>query len=1157
MKKIKRGGITYGKSHAEGGIPVKNQSTGDMLEVEGGEGIVNKRSMASDKMVKLNGKEMTICEAVSQLNQLEGGVQFSCDDVSDRQFIEAMAKGGELERGVRTEKEHIQVLKDLYAKRITPKQASKRIAKDHLKEDSEYYSKLAKMEGKMADGGTFNVKFDVTKKPDENGFYYIIYTENEKIVPSSKMPQDVGYGQVKNQFFAKRRKYDNSLGLQDAIFIAMKMNESDIKMADGGGIGREETQENNFGVSYKLGDKFILKYMMSPKEGIETSITEILPSGLFFKVDKSSNTFSIKTLHSKGSSFTSGQYLRPLAKTEGKMAKGGKVKNDYNVPSTEDLVDMVANAREKQIKKVKQSGVPIVIGRNDGYYFKTSDSTNYSEQILSSRPSKRKVIEIIESNPNITEVYFQGSIRGGDYIGDVDFDIVDDFAILLWKKPIDINNAIGTTFQWTDTEQDPKNENKQIQLDPRVYMLVKQEDAHIYKDRPTDDKYFYLNSYLEKNGEQSAIRIPKSDFQNLIEEGELETIEVSQALKEQILKPMKTYAKGGEIFDKETEDFLSDLTKKYAKGGEVVADKTETINMKDFEGYADQYNGRKNKFFKANDEYQLLVNEGMDVKNNTTLPQEEIDRLLAELREKARQAKTTLSEKRKDFVDMREVKSPFYAPQLEDGGKIAKTDAKAIDRGDGGTYKIKVKHSYLPSKGIDVFLYIDSLSMLGSLKFSIGTRNLYQANWKAVIDNVLTKHLKLSPSSYQLSVGKKAKSLEVEILFNFPLTSTSFIAVSEDVLKALTSFSYYEKVVLEKDKTTPPPPTEKEDDWNWRFKTEQELKDEFGDDWMDIIVWSENMNFLLGEKIGENDLSRDFIDEMQYNTKGYTNTFEAFGLSKSGSNPEDEYYTIPFIAITNEPLKTEKEDDWNWRFKTEQELKDEYGWERIAEYMKDGNLFATNMFYLLGKKINETQEAVEAISKINQNTYGGVYTLIQKQLGIETPTKDSFENWSISSWMITDKPLAGEEVPPTESKKEITHKDAEDELMRWAKEKTEEKNDNSTRKYQLHHLISYILLNQSNARMSDFTQFIAMAKESRKLEQEILRLSSEKIPIDSFVMKLLINRYSESVKDLKSQIMLFVKYESDIAQELGNIHSHIPYLAELDTFDKDYIIYIK
>jgi GNAT superfamily N-acetyltransferase len=153
MKRIKRGGITYGKSHAEGGIPVKNESTGDMLEVEGGEGIVNKRSMASADKVTLNGKQMTICEAVSELNQMEGGVKFNCNDVEHRQFLEEMARGGELERGTRTENEHIQVLRDLYAKRITPKEATRKIAKDHLKEDSKYYSKLAKMEGKMANGG--------------------------------------------------------------------------------------------------------------------------------------------------------------------------------------------------------------------------------------------------------------------------------------------------------------------------------------------------------------------------------------------------------------------------------------------------------------------------------------------------------------------------------------------------------------------------------------------------------------------------------------------------------------------------------------------------------------------------------------------------------------------------------------------------------------------------------------------------------------------------------------------------------------------------------------------------------------------------------------------------------------------------------------------
>ena len=89
--------------------------------------------MASDKKVKMNGKEMTICEAVSQLNQMEGGVKFSCDDVSHRQFIEEMALGGELERGIRTEKEHIQTLRKLYEKRITPNKAVKEIAEEHYR----------------------------------------------------------------------------------------------------------------------------------------------------------------------------------------------------------------------------------------------------------------------------------------------------------------------------------------------------------------------------------------------------------------------------------------------------------------------------------------------------------------------------------------------------------------------------------------------------------------------------------------------------------------------------------------------------------------------------------------------------------------------------------------------------------------------------------------------------------------------------------------------------------------------------------------------------------------------------------------------------------------------------------------------------------------
>jgi hypothetical protein len=661
MKRIKRGGITYGKSHAEGGIPVKNQSTGDMLEVEGGEGIVNKRSMASDKKVKLNGKEMTICEAVSQLNQLEGGVQFSCDDVSDRQFIEAMAKGGELERGTRTEKEHIQVLKDLYSKRITPKEASKRIAKDHLKEDTHYYSKLAKMEGKMA--------------------------------------------------------------------------------------------------------------------------------------------------------------------------------------------------------------------------------------------------------------------------------------------------------------------------------------------------------------------------------------------------------QGGEIFDKETEDYLSELTKKFAKGGEVVADKTETINMKDFEGYADQYNGRKNKFFKANDEYQLLVNEGMDVKNNKDLPQDEKDKLLAELRDKAREAKTKLNDERKDFVSLREVKSPFYAPQLAKGGMTAK---QRIDKGEGGSYKLKTKHQFFPAKGIDVYLHIDSQSMRGTMQFTLGVRNLDVQNPKQVISDVLEKK-RLSPSSYQIDVTKESKSIKVKIIFNFLITSDNFTYLSKEILKALTNKEYYQSILNGKEEeTTTPPPTEKEDDWNWRFKTERELKEELGGN---------------------------------------------------------------------------------------------------IHALKEGEVFGKEMIYLLGKKIKETNDSVDALFRINHKDWGGVEVDTKEVFGISNP--EGHNQWSISSWMITDKPLEGEEVPPTEEKKYISVKEVEEELMRWTAEKVEEKKGMNSLKYQTSHLLRYILLNQARGKMSDFAQLIAMAKQSEKVNGEMVRLSNEGLPIDGFVMQLMYKKVLQLMEDVKAQIMLFVKYESDVKQELDRLTFHIPYLAELDTFDKDYITHIK
>ena len=73
------GGLTKGPSHAKGGIKMKVKSTGQQIEVEGGEGIINKHVMSSNKKISYKGKKATPCEIASDLNQITGnGVKFDC-----------------------------------------------------------------------------------------------------------------------------------------------------------------------------------------------------------------------------------------------------------------------------------------------------------------------------------------------------------------------------------------------------------------------------------------------------------------------------------------------------------------------------------------------------------------------------------------------------------------------------------------------------------------------------------------------------------------------------------------------------------------------------------------------------------------------------------------------------------------------------------------------------------------------------------------------------------------------------------------------------------------------------------------------------------------------------------------------------------------------
>ena len=77
-------GLFVGKSHKKGGIPMVVKSTGQRIEVEGGEGITNKTSMADTKRRTLTG---TNCEIISQINTQNGnGVSLDCNSIVGKKY---------------------------------------------------------------------------------------------------------------------------------------------------------------------------------------------------------------------------------------------------------------------------------------------------------------------------------------------------------------------------------------------------------------------------------------------------------------------------------------------------------------------------------------------------------------------------------------------------------------------------------------------------------------------------------------------------------------------------------------------------------------------------------------------------------------------------------------------------------------------------------------------------------------------------------------------------------------------------------------------------------------------------------------------------------------------------------------------------------------
>ena len=68
------GGVLVGKRHSEGGIKAINKSTGQPLEMEGGEVVITRKAVSDNKKREFEGEMLTNREILSRINQSGGGV---------------------------------------------------------------------------------------------------------------------------------------------------------------------------------------------------------------------------------------------------------------------------------------------------------------------------------------------------------------------------------------------------------------------------------------------------------------------------------------------------------------------------------------------------------------------------------------------------------------------------------------------------------------------------------------------------------------------------------------------------------------------------------------------------------------------------------------------------------------------------------------------------------------------------------------------------------------------------------------------------------------------------------------------------------------------------------------------------------------------------
>jgi hypothetical protein len=212
-------GYLVGKTHAEGGIKAVNKSTGQPLEMQGGEVVITAPAVSDNTKNEFNGKMMTNREILSTINEKGGGVAFAKDGMeipknikrtgasykyggktmTDHEIYKHIT-GGHLAKGKtlpQIAKMHKVSLKELQrqvdmgmkaeSEHTSSKREQMKIVKDHLFENPKYYS-LLKRAG-LKDGGAVsreslvkNAKSGNTPARDLNNYNDVLDVDADGMV---------------------------------------------------------------------------------------------------------------------------------------------------------------------------------------------------------------------------------------------------------------------------------------------------------------------------------------------------------------------------------------------------------------------------------------------------------------------------------------------------------------------------------------------------------------------------------------------------------------------------------------------------------------------------------------------------------------------------------------------------------------------------------------------------------------------------------------------------------------------------------------------------------------------------------------------------------------------------------------------------------------